>query len=123
MQYLHQFLNEGSYFPNYKTTATRDIPLRDGSTIPSGTEVMIDFNTEHDATMFVRHAGKNLKMPIEVAFRYFSGFQRPPKNIQLQKELEQHDGKCSTPIGGLVNPNGYGSFGEPSWMLVLDKVQ
>lgn len=121
MKYLNAILQEGTFFPDYTTTTLRDVQLRDGTTIPEGSEITIDFNTEQEAVMNIIFGGKKYRMPIEVAHRYIKGFQRPPRNIQLQRELEANDGMCSTPVGGMVHPTKHGRYGEPSWMRILAK--
>lgn len=123
MKYLNLMLQEGMFFPDFGTVTLRDIQLRDGGVIPANSEITVDFNTNQDAVMNIVFNGKRIRMPIEVAHRYVSGFQRPPKNLQLQRELEANDGRCSTPVGGMVEPRKHGKYGEPSWMRILDKNQ
>lgn len=122
LEHLRQFLNEGSYFPDFKTTVKTDLPLRNGEIIPAGTEVLCDFNTDSEQVFYIRYDGRSLTVDVSVAHRYLNGFSRQPKNLQLQHELEQNDGRCTTPLGNIVDANGHGPFGEPSWMRILNKV-
>lgn len=122
MRYLHTILNEGSYFPNFKTTTKAELRLKDGTAIEPGTEVLCDFNSEDERSFYIRWNRRVITVDLAVGYRFLDGFEKQPRNAQLQAQMNQHDGRCTTPLGTLVNANGYGSFGEPSWMRVMGKV-
>ena len=94
--------------PTMKTT--KEIKLKDGSTLPKGLAVMF---TEEKPTRCLVHSPLHCS-PLQV--RVSSAFKAPSMS---SLERWNDDGGCKTPTGKWTECDGYGSDGSPSWMLAL----
>ena len=100
-----------------------DIQLKDGTKIPAGSKVHIDFAPKSIANanlMYVTLGDRVYKTRINVAHRKYSGISKPPG----QKMLEKYGNDCvaRSVVGERVEPDGYGPTGAPSWLLVLSLI-
>lgn len=86
-------------------------------TIPAGTKVHVDFSPKtYSANIFVT-VGDEVKVArITTASNWLKGFHKAPSLKTLEKQ--NLSGVVKTPTGKRVEPDGYGSDGSPSWMLV-----
>lgn len=93
-----------------KPKTTKEIKLKDGSTLPKG--LPVTFIEGKDSRCLVHsplHA-----LPLQV--RITSAF-KTPSLASLRRW--SYDGICKTPTGKRVEPDGHGPDGSPSWLLVF----
>ena len=98
-----------SYTPIMKTIKTfQTLTMKTGEVIPKGT--VLEFVKAGDIVSvgIWRLDGRELKM------RYRSVIKEPSFNC-LQKWSD--DGICKSVFGAKVEPDGFGTLGEPSWLL------
>ena len=88
----------------------KEIKLKDGSTLPKG--LPVTFIEGKDSRCLV-HSPLHSE-PLQV--RITSAFKAPS---MASLEKWSYDSICKTPTGKRVEPDGYGSDGSPSWLLVM----
>ncbi len=88
----------------------KHIPLKDGTTLPKG--LPVSFLSDSDSRCLV-HSPTH---PEPVRVRITSAFKAPS---MASLERWSYDSICKTPTGKRVEPDGYGSDGSPSWLLVF----
>jgi hypothetical protein len=86
------------------------IPLKDGSTLAKG--LPVTFIEGKDSRCLVH--SPNHSEPLQV--RIQSAFKAPSMS---SLERWSYDSVCKTPTGKRVEPDGHGSDGSPSWLLVF----
>jgi hypothetical protein len=91
-------------------TTQKEIKLKDGSTLPKGLKVSF---IEGKDTRCLVHSPAHPE-PLQV--RITSAFKAPSMS---SLERWNNDGVCKTPTGKRVEPDGHGSDGSPSWLLVF----
>jgi len=92
---------------------TKEIKLKDGSTLPKGLAVM--FISEKPTRCLVHSPLHD--SPLQV--RIVSAF-KSPSEATLEKWND--DGGCKTPTGKWTECDGYGSDGSPSWLIALGMI-
>ncbi len=88
----------------------RDIPLKSGEVIPKGSQItFIGRFPKTDRTGVFNWNGRELRM------RYTNVFKAP-----TMRSLERwtYDGIAESVLGNRVEPDGWDSYGAPSWLLV-----
>lgn len=102
---------------NYTTKKEIRFP-KSGDVIPAGTNVEL-FHSPQAGSRVYLEAVSPLSKTIRIAnlYKYFRGFKKAPGIRTLQRM--DSNGVVSTPTGYMVEPDGYGPDGFPSWMLVL----
>jgi hypothetical protein len=92
-----------------KTIKTfQSLTLKSGESIPKGTVLEFVRHGEVVSCGIFYLNGRELKM------RYRSVIKEPSFNC-LQKWSD--DGICKSVFGAKVEPDGFGTMGEPSWLL------
>ena len=91
----------------------KDIPLKDGSTLAKG--LPVTFIDGKDSRCLV-HSPSHSE-PLQV--RITSAFKAPS---MATLERWSYDSICKTPTGKRVEPDGHGSDGSPSWLLVFGMI-
>jgi hypothetical protein len=87
-------------------------------TIPAGTEVQVHFSEVNHGKIYFEYNGSLRVASVINAHKYFTGFRKCPSINSIQK-MEWDRGGCMTCTGKFVEPDGTGSDGSPSWMLVI----
>ena len=98
--------------------AKRELKWKDGSITAAGTPVHIDFCETRPGRIFVT-VGETVYQTglVNRANERFTGIGKPPGLRTLEKY--NNDGIAKTVTGEKTEPDGYGSNGAPSWMLVI----
>jgi hypothetical protein len=95
---------------------TRNLKLKNGTTIPAGTVCTVTFNRSPVCT--VQPEGFNpcrlrcSSLPVYLA----DDFSRPTLD-ELGAVID--DSVCASVMGEPVEPDGYDQHGSPSWLLAL----
>ena len=103
-----------------KVLTKRDLVFRKGDLkIPKNTELTVFFNETNPSRIVFEHNGNTCAVKVEKAFDTFvgHGFKKMPSMKALERMT--NDGIVTTVTGERVEPDGYGSDGSPSWLLVL----
>jgi len=88
------------------------------STVPAGVSVEVFFSEQSPSRIYFQYGTDNAKVLFTSrAWKYLTGFNRPPGNRTLEKY--SFDGIAKTPTGHRTEPDGYGPDHSPSWLLVL----
>lgn len=101
----------------FRTTVKHDLKLKSGLTIPKGAKVECEFNESMRTIFLVHYEDKTFKLKYGSASAYLTGFNKEPSMLKLEKYV--NDGIATTPLGTRTEPDGYGEYGEPSWLLIL----
>lgn len=113
MKFLEEMIKE--YDANALTVkVTKEIKNKKGETIPAGEMVTCEFR---DTRVKVSSDKYNIAIPYQVASRYLTKFKPEPSMRALERMTD--DSIVTTPLGNRVEPDGYGPYGDPSWLLVL----
>jgi len=88
----------------------KDILLKDGSTLAKG--LPVSFIAGKDGRCLVHSPAH----PEPLQVRITSAFKAPS---MATLEKWSYDSVCKTPTGKRVEPDGHGSDGSPSWLLVF----
>lgn len=104
---------------SFRTKAKIDIKLKSGELIPRGAEVECIFSDDILTRFLIKAANleKSVRVPYRSANKYLIGFTAQPGMSSLERMM--NDGIVTTPLGSRTEPDGYGQYGEPSWLLVL----
>jgi hypothetical protein len=88
----------------------KEIKLKDGSTLAKG--LPVSFIADRDSRCLVHSPAH----PEPLQVRITSAFKAPS---MASLERWGMDGVCKTPTGKRVEPDGHGSDGSPSWLMVF----
>lgn len=86
----------------------KEIRVKDGNVLPVG--LPVTFLPHSSIACLVHGETRDYRVRIVSAFR-------APDLEELQEAVD--DGVCPSICGDSVEPDGYGSEGDPSWMLAL----
>ena len=96
----------------------REIKLKDGSVISRNTQVeKVYFINDRIAEITFTNLTRKIKLRNYNLGKYIKGFMKEPSLSTLKKW--ESEGYCKTVTGEIVEPDGIGSDGAPSWLLVL----
>lgn len=97
-----------------KTIKTiKDLKLKDDTAIPCGTVLTFVRHGEMPTVGIFNLNGRDIKM------RYRSIIKNPGLR---SLEKWSNDGICKSVFGAKVEPDGYGTNGEPSWLLAMGMI-
>jgi hypothetical protein len=98
--------------------AKRELKWKDGSITSEGTPVHIDFCETRPGRIYVT-VGETVYQTglANKAHERFTGIGKVPGFRTLEKY--SNDGIAKTVTGEKTEPDGFGSDGSPSWMLVV----
>jgi hypothetical protein len=98
--------------------AKRELKWKDGSVTPEGTPVHIDFCEIRPGRIYVT-VGETVYQTglANKGYERFTGIGKVPGLRTLEKY--SNDGIAKTVTGEKTEPDGFGSDGSPSWMLVV----
>jgi hypothetical protein len=95
-----------------------DLKWKDGSITPAGTSVHIDFCELRPGRIYVTVGDVVYKTGlVNKAHERFTGINKVPGPRTLEKY--SNDGIAKTVTGEKTEPDGFGSDGSPSWLLVV----
>ena len=102
-----------------RSTVKATLRLKDGTELPVGTPVRIDFDRRAPSIALV-YQNVRPERPYRIRasslHRYFKGFKKPPSVDRLM-EMEMRRGWVPSVTGKRVEPDGIGPDGSPSWLL------
>ena len=102
-------------------TVKKDFKSKSGIEFKAGDTVNIAFRGKNDqyASVVLPPGSEKpfMRFPIKHMSVYFNKCQPMPSMKKLEKMND--DGRCSTVLGSIVEPDGHGPHGEPSWLLVI----
>lgn len=99
-----------------KKTLTRDIKLKDGRLYAEGMVMTLSFTNE--IVWVTPNSGTMFRIPARRISEYFN--IKKPSMATLERWNEA--GTCKTITGHVVEPDGHGPDGSPSWLLALGMV-
>ena len=101
------------------TTTIKEVKLKDGTVIPRGARVEVDFAERYPYTLTleIEGLGRTISTTPSLAYKKLKGFSKPPSFRAMEKWMS--DGIAKTITGKRTEPDGYGPDGSPSWLLVL----
>jgi hypothetical protein len=106
-----------------KVIAKKDLALKTGKIIPTGTMFNVTFNERNMTAVIVGELPAGLdKREYKFGYRMANTiFGKPFTKIPSMKALEKYsnDAVCPTVIGNRVEPDGRGSENDPSWLIVF----
>lgn len=98
--------------------AKRELKWKDGSITPEGTPVHIDFWETRPGRIYVTIGQTVYQTGLtNKGHERFAGIGKVPGLRTLEKYSSE--GVAKTVTGERTEPDGYGSDGSPSWMLVV----
>lgn len=112
MKLLKEMLDAGKVL---EVTVKQTVKSKKGVTLEAGTKVKCEFQPS-----FVRITTENgdaIKVPYAAASKFLTRFNKMPAMSTLNRMAT--DAVVTTPIGSRVEPDGYGPYGDPSWLIVL----
>jgi hypothetical protein len=83
--------------------------------IAQGTTIQVD--QFYSAGILFTHNGVRRRILWQVAHKYFACFSKCPTLATLERW--SNDGRCKTPAGKTVEPDGIDENGIPSWLMIL----
>lgn len=89
-------------------------------TVPAGTTIELKFSKDKPQFGYFQYSGGLRATQLALAHKSLTGISKPPSIGRLQKMGD--DGIATTPTGKRTEPDGYGSDGSPSWLLVLGMI-
>lgn len=95
-----------------------ELKWKDGSITPDGTPVHIDFSEKTPSRIYVTDGDRVYKTRLVNAQKYYTGINKAPSLRTLEKY--SWDGIARTVTGEKTEPDGFGTNGAPSWMLVME---
>jgi hypothetical protein len=98
----------------------KPVELKGGDFIHVGDPAVLSWRRDNHeiVDVYVPSLDRTIKLKSARLHEYFGKpFRKPPSIRQLWKESD--DGVSTSVTGKRVEPDGYGSDGSPSWMLVL----
>ncbi len=96
--------------------AKQELKWKDGTSTPINTPVHIDFSEKTPDRIYVTVGSVVYKTKLFTAHSRFTGITKAPGLRTLEKY--GWEGIAKTATGQKTEPDGYGSDGSPSWMLV-----
>jgi len=101
------------------TTTIKESTLKDGTVIPKGARVQVDFSEKYPyfLTLDIEGLGRTLSLNPSGAYKKLRGFTKPPSVRTMEKW--SNDAIAKTITGKRTEPDGFGPDGSPSWMLVM----
>ena len=100
------------------TKAIRNI--RDGRSIPANVEIEITMDDTGSASVKVDGFDKPIRINLINAYKWIKGFKSPPSIKKMEQWME--DGIAETVTGERVEPDGMGTDGSPSWLIVMGMI-
>ena len=94
--------------------------LKDGKMIPVNVEIDITMDGTRGAIVKVADFDKPVRINLANAYKWIKGFKAPP-SIRVMEKWDL-DGICETVTGKRVEPDGIGSDGSPSWLIVMGMI-
>lgn len=95
-----------------------DLKWKDGTVTPAGTPLHIDFCDIRAGRIYVIDGDRVYQTGLaNKAHERFTGINKVPGLRTLEKY--SYDGIAKTVTGERTEPDGYGSNGAPSWLLVV----
>jgi hypothetical protein len=94
--------------------------LKDGRVIPANVAIEIVMNGTRIASVTVADFPAPIKINLQNAHKWIKGFIAPP-SIKVM-EAWMFDSVAKTVTGQRVEPDGIGSDGSPSWLIVLGMI-
>lgn len=94
-----------------------ELKWKDGSVTPAGSSVHIDFCNLRPGRIYVTDGDRVYKTGLVNAQKYYTGINKAPSLMTLEKY--NSDGIAKTVTGEKTEPDGFGTNGAPSWMLVM----
>lgn len=94
----------------------KELTWKDGSVTTINTPVHIDFIETNPSRIFVTIGNAVYHTKLVTAHERFTGINKPPSLRTLERY--SCDGIAKTVTGERTEPDGYGSNGAPSWLLV-----
>lgn len=85
-----------------------------GDVFPVGATVACEFKDTHLRVSIGENA---VNMPYRYAAKHLTGFKPEPSMRALEKMV--NDSIVPTPLGNRVEPDGYGPYGDPSWLIIM----
>lgn len=117
-EYTTRKIELGVISSGISSKAKIDLKWKDGTVTPAGTPVHIDFCNIHPGRIYVTAGERVYKTGlVNKANKRFTGIGKVPGFLTLQKY--SNNGIAKTVTGDKTEPDGYGSNGAPSWMLVI----
>jgi hypothetical protein len=101
-----------------RKTTVKEIKMKDGSVVPVGTMLEVRFPKEHRGTgAFVTSSGLSREYGMHTkALIIFLGLKVPTEKTLWNWTME---GYAKSLGGKKVEPDGWDSEGNPSWLLAL----
>ena len=98
-----------------------DIKLKTGEILHAGTQVKICWDSTKTKHAIVKQNNTEYKLRNSSLNKYFGApFKKAPTPNKLQQW--SNDGVCQTVLGTKTEPDGYGNYGEPSWLLIFGMI-
>jgi hypothetical protein len=97
--------------------AKKELKWKDGSVTPINTPVHIDFSEKTPGRIYVTIGDMVYKTRVHDGYSRFAGITKAPGLRTLERY--SWNGIAKTTTGKKTEPDGYGSDGSPSWMLVF----
>lgn len=98
-----------------EVTIKKTVTTKKGVTLQEGTKVKCEFQGAY--VRIVTADGNAVKVPYEIAHKLLTRFNKMPTMSTLNRMA--NDAIVTTPIGSRVEPDGYGPYGDPSWLIAL----
>lgn len=98
----------------FRTTVKVEFKNKGGVVFEVGSGVVCEFSDSH---VRVVGAAGSVKMPYRLASKYLMKFKAEPSMRAIERM--ESDGVVTTPLGNRVEPDGYGPYGDPSWLKVV----
>lgn len=101
---------------------SRDVALKDGTFVPRGSAVAVEFPDDRPSLCLLGVEGRDAPVKVSTVHlhAYLAGYQMPPSRAKLAEWLAH--GTSETVTGKVVEVDGWGPDGSPSWLLVLGMV-
>ena len=94
----------------------KDLKLKSGVVHPKGSPVSVTYQpVGYQWAAVLNIGGSEVKLNPKNLHVYVSGFRKPPSINTMRK----WSGTAKTVSGKTTEPDGTGSDGSPSWLLVL----
>ena len=99
----------------------KDIKWKDGSVTAKGTQVTVQYQRDKPQyAKLVADGDQPRSTKITSLHAFLQGYPKQPSTSQLQKWEDA--GTSKTPSGQTVEPDGVGTDGAASWLLILGMI-
>lgn len=88
--------------------------------VPAGAVVELKFSQKNPSVAYFEYEGEWRATRLEAANASFTGIGKAPSMRALENMSD--NGVATTPTGKRTEPDGFGSDGSPSWLLVLGMI-